>query len=336
MTPRAVLRRRRVLGALTVTGALLAVTQPVTAGAHPKPPKPVDLQILSFNDYHGHLQPPDRLGRPRHDGARDDRARRRRRVPDDAPAPAPRRAPELADGGGRATSSAARRSCPASSRTSRASRRSTRSGWTSRRSATTSSTRASPSCCACSTAAATRPRAASTPTATRGAKFDWLAANVTYKDGVPTPRVPGHPEYGWWGHVASTGRTVLPPSDIKLVQGVPVGFIGMTLEGTPELVAQAGIRDVEFKDEVATANLAAARPAQARREVDRRAAARGRPAAVRRGVRLPVHDRRRRSLRADHRHREEPRPEHRPRRHRAHAPGRTPATSRTRPARPAG
>jgi 5'-nucleotidase len=90
-----------------------------------------------------------------------------------------------------------------------------------------------------------------------GASFDWLAANVKYKNGVRTPRVPGHPEYGWWGKIASTGRTVLPPADIKLVNGVPVGFIGMTLEGTPELVAQAGIQDVEFKDEVVTANLAA-------------------------------------------------------------------------------
>jgi 5'-nucleotidase len=90
-----------------------------------------------------------------------------------------------------------------------------------------------------------------------GARLDWLAANVKYRSGVPTPRVPGHPEYGWWGKVASTGRTVLPPADIKIVNGVPVGFVGMTLEGTPELVAQAGIRDVEFKDEVATANLAA-------------------------------------------------------------------------------
>jgi 5'-nucleotidase len=41
------------------------------------------------------------------------------------------------------------------------------------------------------------------------------------------------------------------------VEGIKVGFIGMTLEGTPELVAQAGIRDVDFHDEVQTANTAA-------------------------------------------------------------------------------
>lgn len=35
------------------------------------------------------------------------------------------------------------------------------------------------------------------------------------------------------------------------------GFIGMTLESTPTLVAQAGIRDVELGGEVTTANLAA-------------------------------------------------------------------------------
>lgn len=90
-----------------------------------------------------------------------------------------------------------------------------------------------------------------------GAGFDWLAANVTYRDGV-TPAKPAHaPRYGSWWRNTSTGRTVLPPTTVKRVKGVKVGFIGMTLESTPTLVAQAGIRDVEFGDEVATANLAA-------------------------------------------------------------------------------
>jgi 5'-nucleotidase len=95
------------------------------------------------------------------------------------------------------------------------------------------------------------------PTGFPGARFPYLAANVVYKDGVTVPRVKGADDYGSWFR-QSTGRTVLPPTWVKEVGDVKVGFIGMTLKGTPELVAQAGIRDVDFRDEVATANLAAA------------------------------------------------------------------------------
>ena len=68
-----------------------------------------------------------------------------------------------------------------------------------------------------------------------GANFPWLAANVFY---------------------GSSKRTVLPPTWIKKVDGVKVGFIGMTLEDTPVLVAQKGIQGLQFRDEVATANRA--------------------------------------------------------------------------------
>lgn len=89
-----------------------------------------------------------------------------------------------------------------------------------------------------------------------GAKYQYLAANVVYKKGVEVTPPAYSKGYGaWFGD--RTGRTVLPPTTVKYVKGIPVGFIGMTLEGTPELVAQAGIKDVDFKDEVATANLAA-------------------------------------------------------------------------------
>jgi 2',3'-cyclic-nucleotide 2'-phosphodiesterase (5'-nucleotidase family) len=71
-----------------------------------------------------------------------------------------------------------------------------------------------------------------------GAEFPWLAANVTFED---------------------TGRTVLPPTWTKVVEGVKVGFIGMTLEGTPELVSAVGIQGLSFNDEVESANAAAAR-----------------------------------------------------------------------------
>ena len=68
-----------------------------------------------------------------------------------------------------------------------------------------------------------------------GAPFAWLAANVRN---------------------AATGDYVMPPTWVKEVAGVKVGFIGMTLEGTPELVAQAGIRGLRFDDEVASAKIA--------------------------------------------------------------------------------
>jgi 5'-nucleotidase len=66
-----------------------------------------------------------------------------------------------------------------------------------------------------------------------GADFPWLAANVVHEE---------------------TGETVLPPYWIQRFQGVKVGFIGMTLEGTPQLVAQSGIRGWSFEDEAETAN----------------------------------------------------------------------------------
>jgi 2',3'-cyclic-nucleotide 2'-phosphodiesterase (5'-nucleotidase family) len=69
-----------------------------------------------------------------------------------------------------------------------------------------------------------------------GADFPWLAANVVR---------------------ASTGRTVLPGTTVRTVGGIKVGYIGITLEATPTLVAQAGIRGIEFRDEVETANRAA-------------------------------------------------------------------------------
>ncbi|MEU4423921.1 bifunctional metallophosphatase/5'-nucleotidase [Actinoplanes sp. NPDC024001] len=67
----------------------------------------------------------------------------------------------------------------------------------------------------------------------QGARFTYLAANTIDK---------------------KTGLPILPPIDIKYVSGVPVGFIGMTLEGTPSIVNPAGIANVRFTDEVETAN----------------------------------------------------------------------------------
>jgi 5'-nucleotidase len=66
-----------------------------------------------------------------------------------------------------------------------------------------------------------------------GAKFSYLAANtINNKTGLP----------------------ILPPIEIKFIKGVPVGFVGLTLEGTAGIVNPAGIKNVHFADEIATAN----------------------------------------------------------------------------------
>ena len=70
-----------------------------------------------------------------------------------------------------------------------------------------------------------------------GAGFQWLAANVVDKE---------------------TRESVLPATQVNTVAGVDVGFIGMTLEATPTLVSPAGVQDVDFLDEVETANAQAA------------------------------------------------------------------------------
>src|SRR2546421_8552445 len=66
-----------------------------------------------------------------------------------------------------------------------------------------------------------------------GAGFHYLAAHVVDKKS----RLP-----------------MLLPLDIRIVQGVPVAFVGMTLKETPTIVNPAGITTVDFLDEVTTAN----------------------------------------------------------------------------------
>jgi len=66
-----------------------------------------------------------------------------------------------------------------------------------------------------------------------GAKFQFLAANVKY---------------------AGSGSTILPPYWVKEMNGAKVGFIGMALKETPSIVTKAGVAGLDFTDEVATAN----------------------------------------------------------------------------------
>jgi 5'-nucleotidase len=67
----------------------------------------------------------------------------------------------------------------------------------------------------------------------RGADFDYLSANVFRTD---------------------TGDTLLPSVEIERYGRFKVGFIGMTLENTPNIVTKSGVEGLRFTDEVETAN----------------------------------------------------------------------------------
>jgi len=69
-----------------------------------------------------------------------------------------------------------------------------------------------------------------------GAQFEFLAANVKKEN----------------------GQTLFPAYGIKVFQQggqeVKVGFVGMTLKGTPQIVTPAGVKGVRFESEAQTAN----------------------------------------------------------------------------------
>ncbi|OSP44987.1 bifunctional metallophosphatase/5'-nucleotidase [Streptomyces sp. 13-12-16] len=67
----------------------------------------------------------------------------------------------------------------------------------------------------------------------KGADFPYLAANVLDE---------------------KTRKPVLEPYWVWKKQGVKVGFIGVTLEGTPDIVSAEGVKGLAFKDEVETIN----------------------------------------------------------------------------------
>ncbi|MFI9123356.1 bifunctional metallophosphatase/5'-nucleotidase [Streptomyces bikiniensis] len=67
----------------------------------------------------------------------------------------------------------------------------------------------------------------------RGADFPYLAANVTNE---------------------KTGRPLLDPYFVWERNGVRIGFIGVTLEGTADIVSAEGIKGLKFGDEVETIN----------------------------------------------------------------------------------
>ncbi|MCX4447815.1 bifunctional metallophosphatase/5'-nucleotidase [Streptomyces sp. NPDC058369] len=67
----------------------------------------------------------------------------------------------------------------------------------------------------------------------KGADFPYLAANVTSE---------------------KTGKPILKPYTVWKKNGVKIGFIGVTLEGTPNIVTANGVKGLKFHDEVGTIN----------------------------------------------------------------------------------
>lgn len=67
----------------------------------------------------------------------------------------------------------------------------------------------------------------------KGADFPYLAANVLDE---------------------KTGKPILKPYWVWKKNGVKIGFIGVTLEGTPDIVSADGVKGLKFKDEVETIN----------------------------------------------------------------------------------
>jgi len=72
-----------------------------------------------------------------------------------------------------------------------------------------------------------------TPVPFEGAKFKFLSANVSD---------------------TATGKTLFAPYGIKIVNGVRIGFIGLTLKDTPTIVTPSGVAGLTFADEASTVN----------------------------------------------------------------------------------
>ncbi|MFI0417477.1 bifunctional metallophosphatase/5'-nucleotidase [Spongiactinospora sp. 9N601] len=68
----------------------------------------------------------------------------------------------------------------------------------------------------------------------RGARYDYLGANVRFKKAPALP--------------------ALAPFSIEKINGVKVGFIGLVTKTTPSIVTAEGIKDLTFADEVESAN----------------------------------------------------------------------------------
>ncbi len=88
-----------------------------------------------------------------------------------------------------------------------------------------------------------------------GARFEYLSANVVLD---PTGADASRLAASGWHAGESRPQTLFPASTVRTIGGVRVGFIGLALEDTPGIVSPASVRGLTFRPEAAAANEAAA------------------------------------------------------------------------------
>lgn len=96
----------------------------------------------------------------------------------------------------------------------------------------------------------------------KGAKFSYIGANVIFKrperdaEKQALEALGGSNSSSLRNLLKGYGIPALPPVAIRWMNGVPIGFIGLVTQTTPNIVTSEGIKNLEFIDEVKAANVA--------------------------------------------------------------------------------
>ncbi|MGE0444057.1 MAG: bifunctional UDP-sugar hydrolase/5'-nucleotidase [Vicinamibacterales bacterium] len=88
-----------------------------------------------------------------------------------------------------------------------------------------------------------------------GAGFEFLSANVALDPAAVDPAAMAR---SGWTPRGTGAQTLFPAYSVREIGGVRIGFIGLVLEGTPDIVSKAGLRGLTFRPEAEAGNEAVA------------------------------------------------------------------------------